>query len=128
MILLLKIFSNTGASEHNSSLQVSPSDEKTNSAKSFDQIDELRLHIEEEKGRSFLASSKRTEILYLIDIICDNKESTTLLLKEYFKRYNHNLIEDLKGMSSSYGNIQENVSKFIEYGLVDTNFPHSIIV
>ena len=109
-----------GVSQYNNSLLETDEDRSINFKQTLDPIDQLRLHIKEEKFIPFYAPSRRSEILQLLNNICDNQENAGLLLKTYTSRYNRNLIEDLKGISASYGDIHQNISKFIEYGFVDT--------
>ena len=112
-----------GITEYNNSLLQTDDDRAINSKQTLDQIDKLRLFIKEEKYLPFYAPSKRPEILQVLNSICDTKKNTALLLEGYSTRYNLNLLEDLKSLSTSYENIEEYLENFIEYGFVDNQFP-----
>jgi hypothetical protein len=111
-----------GVTEHNNSLLETHTTPTINFEQAFDQIGTLRKLIKEEKARPFYTSSRRPEILRLLNSLCDTKENTGLLLKEYSSRYNLDLLEDLKNLSNSYDNIHQNLQNFIEYGFVDSRY------
>lgn len=101
---------------------------ETDSEENFDSIDQLKHLLNEQKHLPFYANSKRPEILDMVNGICDSKENTIRLLQQYQKRFKSNLVEDVKDISTSYENIRENVAKFIEFGLVQSQFPHAYIL
>lgn len=77
--------------------------------------------------KSIFGSSNTDEIRNLIIELCANKENAEYLLTVYRQLFMIDLIEDLKGLTSSYSDIKENCQRFIELGIVTKEYPHNRI-
>lgn len=67
------------------------------------------------------------EICDLLDSYITSKEKAIHLIRDYKKLYNKDLINELKKQSSSYDKIKILLSNFIEFEIVEKNYPHNYI-
>ena len=108
-----------GVEEYNKSLIETSSYKSMETNINFDQIERLRQLIINEKNKPFYAESEKRDILKSLNLLCDTKENTQILLSEYYKRYYHSLIQDLKELGGSLNEKNEYISNFLEYGLTE---------
>jgi hypothetical protein len=85
-------------------------------------VDKLRLLIVAEKRKIF--NKNTSEILSLIEDICKTKNDAIQLIFVYNKTYNADLIKELKKMSADYDRIKENLTTFIDIGIIEKKYPH----
>lgn len=75
-------------------------------------------------GKSMFSSSKKSEISDLLNNICISKNECEKLLDNYANLYNSDLVSKLLNLSSSYEAKKTLIRPFIEYDIVEENFPH----
>ena len=99
---------------------------ENSSARNPETINIIKELIEKEKKKTWWQEGNRQEIIKCLAEYCDSKNSCVQLIQEYQKRFNSSLIEDLKKLSSSYASIKELLSVFIEFEVIESEFPHNI--
>ncbi len=109
------VLSVSSVSQYNSKLLETPEEQNINAKIALDPVERIRQLIRIEKDSPFYAESKSGEILDLLETVCGNKESAASLFYDYNSRFNRNLIDDLKSLTTSYSLRDQYLSKFIEY-------------
>lgn len=92
------------------------------------EISEENLHILnnliQNQKKKLWGSSQKIEIITLIKSLVVSKSSAEKLVLEYKDQFDKYLIEDLKGISSSYDTIRDYLDIFIEHNIVSETYPH----
>jgi len=84
----------------------------------------LKELIDKEKNKGVFGKSALQELINLLEEICQSKNNCILLIQEYQTKFNSDLIEDLKKLSSSYDSIKETLYVFIKFEIIESEFPH----
>ena len=84
-----------------------------------------RLILSEKKA--FLGSKHKSEIIILLNELCENKSKSTYLLKVYKEAFGKELIESLKSLTSSYDVTKEYLAIFIRMEIVIAEYPHDLL-
>lgn len=71
-----------------------------------------------------LFSSNSAELTHIISEICISKEAAVNLIIDYKTFFSQDLIDDLKKVSSSFAMKKELLEKFIEFEIVNSEYPH----
>ncbi len=90
-------------------------------------LEKLKTLVEKEKNKNIFGKSSRSEIIDLIESHCESKNDCINLIDNYRLKYDSNLINDLKALSTSYEGIKQMLSVFITFEVVEKNHPHEII-
>jgi hypothetical protein len=88
----------------------------------------LKELIDKEKHTGLFGKSYRKEIMDFLSKSCSTKERSILIIEGYYLIYNADLIKDLISLSTMYFSIKELLTVFIDFGIVDENFPHEMKV
>lgn len=86
---------------------------------------DLRKTILSQK-RSVLGKGKDV-ILDLLKSLLSTKQNALDLISMYEKSFGVSIIDELKSLSSNYSTIREYLEKFIEYEIVEEEYPHKLI-
>lgn len=90
-------------------------------------FEKLKTLIEKEKNKNIFGKSSRSEIIDLVESYCESKNDCINLIDNYRLKYDSNLINDLKALSTSYDGIKQLLSVFIIFEVVEKNHPHEMI-
>ena len=81
--------------------------------------------------KNFFGSSNKQEILDILNGLINSKESALVVIEKYNQMYAHSLYDDLinilKNLSTNHDVIREYLSCFIEYNIVENEYPHDLI-
>ena len=89
-------------------------------------FEKIKKEIDNAKS-SFLGAFNQ-DLLDLLKKECLDKDQTLILLYNYKKQYNEDLIEKLKDISSQYDKIKKYLTPFIDLEIVEPNYPHKRII
>lgn len=89
---------------------------------------QLKGLINSEKSRIIFDPSNREEIIDMVESLCPTKEDALKLINAYNSLFDLDLINDLKSLSTSYNMIKKMVLVFIELGILDSKYPHKMLV
>jgi hypothetical protein len=79
------------------------------------------------KDKSIIYTSKLEEIQWLIKTIITSRNSAIQIINVFKEVFSKDLIEELKCLSSNYIDIKNCLSEFIEFGIVEGEYPHKMI-
>jgi uncharacterized membrane protein YhaH (DUF805 family) len=91
----------------------------------MNQLIKLNQLVKVQKDKLF-GGGMTDEILSNIDSLCQTQDDAIYLLNTYQKVFNSDLVDELKKLNSGYNSIKRNVSKFIELGVIEENYPHNL--
>lgn len=77
--------------------------------------------------KTFLGAGSKSDILILLSELITSKEKAFIVIDKYNQLFNKDIIEELKGLSSSYAGIKDYLSCFIEHKIVDSEHPHDLL-
>lgn len=97
---------------------------ETSDARIQEIVPVLKELIDKEKNKGVFDKSVRQELINRLEEICQSKNNCIQLLQEYQTKFNSDLIEDLKKLSSSYASIKESLYVFIKFEIIEPEFPH----
>jgi hypothetical protein len=86
---------------------------------------DLRKKILRQKQSIF--GKKTDEILELLSRLITTKQKGLDIIVAYENQFGVSIIDELKSLSSNYGTIKENLKQFIEFEIVENEYPHKII-
>jgi len=86
-------------------------------------ISELRNLIIKQK-KSFIGNKYRKDIILLLNRIITSQGLARRLIEQYYNLYESNLLDDLKQLTSNYNGIKEYVLIFIEFDIIEEEYPH----
>lgn len=89
-------------------------------------LKELDTLIKKQK-KTFLGAGSKSNILILLSKLITSKEKAFIVIDKYNQLFNKDIIEELKGLSSSYVSKREYLSSFIDYKIVANEYPHDLI-
>ena len=92
-----------------------------------EEIVTLKKIIDQEKNKGMFDKSIKPDIIDHLKNCCDTKDKGMMVIKSYNKKYDSDLIEDLKKLSTSYDGIKELVCVFIDLEIVNEKFPHELL-
>ena len=79
-----------------------------------------------EQGRLFGGENKEL-IIKMTKTLCENREYAENLLLYYKRKFNKDLLKELKSLTTSYSGIKDYLNRFIELGIVNEKYPHDKI-
>jgi len=85
----------------------------------------LHDHIEKQKNSLFRRKYKDSIIL-LMNVLIPSRQDAIEIIDLYRRKYNKNITSELEGLTSSYDLKREYLKKFIDYGLVEEEYPHRL--
>ena len=88
----------------------------------------LLFNLIKTQKNKILGGGMTDEILFLIGSLCKTQDDAINLLTIYKSTYKSDLIIDLKKLNSTYSDIKRNLSIFIDFNIVDENYPHEKII
>ena len=86
----------------------------------------LLFNLIKTQKNKILGGGMTDEILFLIGSLCKTQDDAINLLTIYKSTYKSDLIIDLKKLNSTYSDIKRNLSIFIDFNIVDENYPHEM--
>ncbi|MDD3132349.1 MAG: hypothetical protein PHN94_11045 [Bacteroidales bacterium] len=87
-------------------------------------VEELNSLIKEQKGNLF-GEGKKVQIIEITKELCESKELTENLLFYYKRKFNEDLLKELKSLTNNYSGIKEYLGQFIKMGIVKEEYPHN---
>jgi hypothetical protein len=91
-------------------------------------IIELKIMVEKEKNKRKFDKTMQFKIFDLLNNSCQTKENCLNLYKEYKSKFNYDLIEELKSLSTSHYTMKWLLGKFIIHGIVEKTYPHKLLI
>lgn len=97
--------------------------------KKFEISDENLNKLEElirNQKKGLYNSINKNDYLDLLKGMINSKEDGQLIIERYSQLFNKEIITDLKKLTNNYNGIKNNLSSFIEYKVVTSEFPHDL--
>jgi hypothetical protein len=89
------------------------------------QKEEINFTTELNDLRELILTNNVEIIPELLESLIDFKEKAEIIIKNYHKLFRANLIDDLKELSNSYDKIKMLLKKFIEFEIIENQYPHN---
>jgi hypothetical protein len=67
------------------------------------------------------------QIISIINFLVSSRKDAIDLIDSYRKKYDKNITSELEGLTSSYNEKLEYLKKFVDYGLVEEEYPHRLV-
>ena len=88
-------------------------------------ISELKnLIIKQEE--SLNANKYKKDIILLLNRIITSQDQSRGLIEQYYNLYESNLLDDLKNLTNNYKSIKEYVFIFIDFDIIEEEYPHEL--
>lgn len=91
-----------------------------------EKVEQLNSLIAGQKG-NLLGAGNKVKIIELTTELCENKEYAECVLLYYKRKFNKDLLNDLKSLTTNYSGIKDYLRRFIELGIVKEEYPHDKI-
>jgi len=86
---------------------------------------DLRKLILKQKQKIFRKNNN--ELLELLSRLITTRQKGLDIILAYEKQFGVNIIDELKSLSTNYGTIKENLKQFIEFEIIENEYPHKMI-
>ena len=88
----------------------------------------IKLHdlIEKQKNSLFRRKNKDS-IISLLNVLIPSRQDAIEIIDIYRGKYSKNVTSELEGLTSSYDLKMEYLKKFVDYGLVEEEYPHRLV-
>lgn len=88
-------------------------------------LNELHDIIEKQKS-SLFRRKYRDNTISVLNVLIPSRKDAIEVIKTYRSKFSKNITSELEGLTSSYNLKMEYLKKFVDYGLVEEEYPHRL--